>query len=760
MKTVLRFLIFCFPLAAMATSNFYLSYYSSFHISRDTNNQFNKYWNFFKIFSSKCTIQFSRYRDGWLDLYFSFLVYCTLGSSNADDSLCVLLHTFSEHQESAFHYKLNNVTAMSSEMFSTKRNSGFCVVQIVSKPAQNLDLIQKSNSPFYNSPENYPWKNEKLKFYAPDYIFLSSYFEDVENIDKPAYINLAYFLSSKVIVFLYSRYKVYANCIFCNPDQAKEYFINKQNTYFPRKVRLLTIATTNLNVNLSLAALQQTFEKMNFKKPLNGKLEFKRKFPTRNCYYEAYFTNLLHLMDSADFEFCIKEIILCSINCSQYTFLRLALKNFVITEKFGDLKIYTALQYGSHSYGLKYSIFVRQPETSMNSKHIMSLVAPFDTIGWIIILGSTAVMNVILKLSGFKEGMFWIFSTLIEQGENGRLFLSKHNVMLTLGWLYTAILLRLAYTSSLYSYMTKDPVPKDIPSAFDDLLFNFKMNLIFENSALTYLTYYYLLNEDVFDESNSPKRYDEDPRFMEMNHRTWTVSNLNDIVSASFEAKFNCRRQKVIKKKFAAILHNTTDKCMDGERFAYLYGSELFITKFQMKLSLVKAYMMMLERHIIFENEEIPLFTTQTFWISTRKSYFEKRFVQTLSCVVESGIYSLQLRYAKINSYRLFEEIDGAEIWKTKNRSVIISSLSAMVNVWMEFDCFFHYKEVCTRGYSKKSYSKVKVQDLESIWILLAVLCLNCILVLTLEILAFYLSEQKPIAKYSPSISFVGDKND
>lgn len=82
MKHVFQVLFFILPLYNLSTRDLYLNYKSSFHMSKDNSKKFNKCWNFLKIFSFECTIQFSGYDDGWLDLCHNFLVYCTRGSLN------------------------------------------------------------------------------------------------------------------------------------------------------------------------------------------------------------------------------------------------------------------------------------------------------------------------------------------------------------------------------------------------------------------------------------------------------------------------------------------------------------------------------------------------------------------------------------------------------------------------------------------------------------------------------------------------------
>lgn len=84
-------------------------------------------------------------------------------------------------------------------------------------------------------------------------------------------------------------------------------------------------------------------------------------------------------------------------------------------------------------------------------------------------------------------------------------------------------------------------------------------------------------------------------------------------------------------------------------------------------------------------------------------------------------------------------EKEGVGDWTGTNSSSHVSSLTAMLNVWMKFECFYRYKAVCASRYDLSGNTGesdvVHLADLTIVWIMLYAFLLVCIAVFVLELI-------------------------
>ncbi|CAL8130726.1 unnamed protein product [Orchesella dallaii] len=124
---------------------------------------------------------------------------------------------------------------------------------------------------------------------------------------------------------------------------------------------------------------------------------------------------------------------------------------------------------GARIQGFQYSIFV---DNSLISSEfdLVALTRPFEATVWITLLGAILFLAFIVKIMGGKfNSLLQIFAILLEQDvvlkirKNG-------NVCLVLGvWMLATILLRFAYTGTMYSFLSSLTYPK-VPSSLESLV--------------------------------------------------------------------------------------------------------------------------------------------------------------------------------------------------------------------------------------------------------------------------------------------------
>ncbi len=97
--------------------------------------------------------------------------------------------------------------------------------------------------------------------------------------------------------------------------------------------------------------------------------------------------------------------------------------------------------------------------------------SPFTLKGWITCVISFYIAAYVLWFTNFNfDSFFWLFTVLLEQNDDGRSKAHKSCLFLILAWLYAALVLRQAYTSNMYDYMTFEKPPSGLPESFKEIL--------------------------------------------------------------------------------------------------------------------------------------------------------------------------------------------------------------------------------------------------------------------------------------------------
>jgi len=102
--------------------------------------------------------------------------------------------------------------------------------------------------------------------------------------------------------------------------------------------------------------------------------------------------------------------------------------------------------------------------------NVGALLAPFSSTVWFYILGEILILSFLLSSSkwglGYKHSLFWIYSVIFEQGDDQRLKRNRKNIYLLLTWMFGCFILRNFYTSEMYSRLTQQLPPTDLPETY------------------------------------------------------------------------------------------------------------------------------------------------------------------------------------------------------------------------------------------------------------------------------------------------------
>ncbi|CAL8141181.1 unnamed protein product [Orchesella dallaii] len=128
------------------------------------------------------------------------------------------------------------------------------------------------------------------------------------------------------------------------------------------------------------------------------------------------------------------------------------------------------LTYGMEFQGYRYLIFVDHLHKTEGFLSLELLTQPFSFFTWIFLLISVMLVTLILSISGIQNPTFVVISLLLEKSVVDRELRNGKVVGLILFWLFCAYVLRLGYTSSMYSTLTSEPqiaVPGTLQEAID-----------------------------------------------------------------------------------------------------------------------------------------------------------------------------------------------------------------------------------------------------------------------------------------------------
>ncbi|CAL8105597.1 unnamed protein product [Orchesella dallaii] len=144
---------------------------------------------------------------------------------------------------------------------------------------------------------------------------------------------------------------------------------------------------------------------------------------------------------------------------------------FLLLQKYPHI-----FRYDTSFHGFRYLVFVDLDRVGKKSHiDIFALIRPFSTYLWMAAASSVLIVAMFLMMTGERQPLLYTFSLLVEQGEVELGRKSYGTPIIISVWLFASFILRLAYTSSKYSYLTIEadvPVPKSFEECVSDINFH------------------------------------------------------------------------------------------------------------------------------------------------------------------------------------------------------------------------------------------------------------------------------------------------
>lgn len=486
------------------------------------------------------------------------------------------------------------------------------------------------------------------------------------------------------------------------------------------------------------------------------------------CPYNGKRLNYMDLnLDNQVIEYCAKAMISASLNCTSmeckdiirafYTVINIA------SEDPDSPKFPQYSPYGASFHGYRYSVFINTQNNNKKASDLnaLRLLSPFSFIEWVVLIANVMILGCILKASGIQRVFFWLYGILVEQDDTKCKYITKVNWYLVFFWLYGSYLIRALYTSSLYTYMTKEPGPTEIPTSFYELVFNNSMQIlgsIVSNhdfsmigilKASSSISYVKLFNQTLL--------------------KTWWYSNdmenlfllANSDNLLEHQEKYLCGKYFGIivygKKNALKFLQDTetkvqlsieiVQKCTNLNRFAWLYKTNQNVNSgYIHETSLyTKLLLMLFGEYILIENKDPVVFPELNIWTGRQLDYLSKDFSRKLGVLVESGIYSYQSHYLDLVTQRQaidqFVQKSGFD-----NKISWFSLVDHMVSKCTSFGLYspvnYQVSESLGRIYQNKGLVTGTMEDFRYVWVfyfvLITVVCNVFLVDLSLYCFAMY----------------------
>ncbi|CAL8092251.1 unnamed protein product [Orchesella dallaii] len=153
--------------------------------------------------------------------------------------------------------------------------------------------------------------------------------------------------------------------------------------------------------------------------------------------------------------------------------------------------------YGQNQIDFTFQIII--PKVRVLEGNLAAFLIPFEATVWVFTLltmVSISIWLVWVEKQRVDVVLIWQFSILLEQ-DGGELKQSRFQAkVITMMWIFCTILLRQFYNSSLYSFITAEPKPTDLPQSVHEVLNRMDFDLLIPSSFIREMLQVFLKDED------------------------------------------------------------------------------------------------------------------------------------------------------------------------------------------------------------------------------------------------------------------------
>ncbi|CAL8093192.1 unnamed protein product [Orchesella dallaii] len=217
-------------------------------------------------------------------------------------------------------------------------------------------------------------------------------------------------------------------------------------------------------------------------------------------------------------DICLYDILLERNNCTNpicRLLLQISFSYQNAIDVDNEFDLLYMVPFGAQYESLKFALIFSTNE-KMKGTTILELLSPFQISVWMYVVLAMLFMSALLaKFNSkmFNSTWFWVLSILLEMDGNIKKRIDWNIGHLMCIWLYGSILLRNFYTSQMYSHLTKEPEPTNLPKSINEMFFNTTVTILADQDVAFALACH-LITWRRYDIDNTPEKFKEKPEYL------------------------------------------------------------------------------------------------------------------------------------------------------------------------------------------------------------------------------------------------------
>lgn len=567
-------------------------------------------------------------------------------------AFAVIMH-FAFHQSSKI-YKFDHVTREDKltllffKLFSSRtRPYSNCRTYLVTNNIQtdeptseNLADMMFPTKSFTKSYFNHFLQNH----FPPNYyaiLFNSNHYNAnqhwVSSLDVEMHFTMR---STKIFLFTLSDFgkliSVHTGCYICPHKRGIKTNENKTNTISLVLQKNIPTSISSLNRHWELIHQKLIGEE-------SGVVE-RLKLRKPSCFerYDAAKQQSQHIE-------CIIHNIIYHLNCSlsecdSYI-------DFGVNKRLKMTKIQKPIfSYGVEYEGYKFYTVLGFAESSrIRNFDLQKFLNPFDFQVWLLLISLIVVAGIVLTCAHTPIVKVWalLIGILLEQGDDFQISRNRVNSIIIAFWLLTCIILRIFYSSLMYSNLTKPGLPDTLPTSFRDL---FNASNSFQRGSfvgIDNLLHSNLLSHLRF--VNETTKFDSKNQTFELQVASELKLFIVDISTYNFLNQFSVHGKSISCTDFNNF-RSYLQQCETLGRFSLVYNIYSFAYGNTLEL---KEWLRLYSKRKLVDDPTQPLyFAYPLFWTMDKSLYFAFKFETAIANLVESGIAQVFKK-----RYKIYEKV-------------------------------------------------------------------------------------------------------
>lgn len=352
----------------------------------------------------------------------------------------------------------------------------------------------------------------------------------------------------------------------------------------------------------------------------------------------CYNWRLHYLVDQKliDFNSCLRST-LASMLCHKNITNCIHLLPYSSSSTSIDLEKYFAMSHGTFISKLQFNIFFHNNHNNRHFTSIWKLFNPLSSQVWISFLISLTSVLVVMQISGTVP-LLWILTTIFEQGSNGSQYVTVKTTPILTTWLISMFFLRTLYTSYMFTSLTKQLSPTNLPESFSDILNNSQICVVAQQAHWKTLKDFGHVSGAMEEDLGNPSLGPERPR-------VWTLDDILVAIYITWRSSVNIIINETATTTFTSI-DNFVSESFPQEMLSLIYSepnTDVPMFGFPVNSRIISLF---LPSYTFVETHGQSIESSLSLW-QARNTIVSKRLNFLMGYLVQAGVYLRDLQTSK-----------------------------------------------------------------------------------------------------------------